>query len=60
MTSIASDNIMTNTSFLTTLVTLAENAHPFNQEPIGVYSPLELLPESEELVSVSAEKAVPW
>ena len=38
---------------------LAENAHPLNEEPIGISSPLGLLPECEELVSVSAEKAGP-
>jgi len=39
---------------------LAENAHPFDEKPIGMSSRFGPLPESEELVSVPAEKAVPW
>jgi len=38
---------------------LAENTHPFDEKPIGINNPYGLLPECEELVSVSAEKAVP-
>jgi hypothetical protein len=39
---------------------LAENAHPFDEKPIGINDPCGLLLESEELVPVSAEKAGPW
>ena len=45
---------------LSAVPVLAENAHPLNEKPIGINSHLELLPESEELVWVSAAEAVPW
>jgi len=42
------------------LVVLAVHVHPSDQEPIGINDSSGLLPESEELVTVSAEEAVLW
>ena len=45
---------------LTIIPVLAENAHPFDREPIEISNSFGLLPEREEPEPVSADKAVPW